>query len=99
MRRIYRVDGIYGFTRGYSGMMMRDAPGFAAYFCLFGVMKKVFGVHPDNCKKCDHNHFSNVMKKLLSGGIAGVTVWTMCFPADLIKSTMQTHEGERLKFF
>lgn len=38
--RIYKNDGIMGFTRGYTGMLMRDSPGFGVYFCLFELFKR-----------------------------------------------------------
>ena len=44
IRRIYTTEGLYGFTRGYTGMYMRDSPGFALYFFLFDLVKRKFGV-------------------------------------------------------
>ena len=32
-------EGVYGFTRGYTGQFMRDCPGFAIYFGLFEWLK------------------------------------------------------------
>lgn len=43
IKRIYKDDGVKGFTRGYSGMLLRDAPGFAIYFCMFDFLKRSFG--------------------------------------------------------
>ena len=40
IRRIYNSEGLYGFTRGYTGMFMRDAPGFALYFFMFELFKR-----------------------------------------------------------
>ena len=40
-----------------------------------------------------------MIRKLFSGGIAGMIVWTFCYPADAIKTRMQTNDGKRLKFF
>ena len=44
IKRIYSTEGLYGFTRGYTGMLMRDSPGFALYFLLFDIFKRNFGV-------------------------------------------------------
>ena len=46
MNKIYVNDGLRGFTRGYSGMFFRDAPGFGLYFCLFEAFKNLLGVNP-----------------------------------------------------
>ena len=37
--KIYENEGFKGFTRGYTGMILRDAPGFGMYFCLFEIFK------------------------------------------------------------
>merc|ERR1712159_972139 len=37
---IYRTEGLRGFLRGYQGMMIRDAPGFAIYFTMYETMKR-----------------------------------------------------------
>jgi hypothetical protein len=46
IRRIYQTEGLKGFTRGYSGMLMRDAPGYALYFLLFDQFKRTLGINP-----------------------------------------------------
>jgi hypothetical protein len=38
--KIYQNEGLRGFTRGYSGMLFRDSPGFGLYFCLFEFLKR-----------------------------------------------------------
>ena len=37
--KIYRNEGYIGFTRGYTAMLFRDAPGFGIYFCMFECLK------------------------------------------------------------
>lgn len=44
IKGIYQREGLYGFTRGYSGQMLRDVPGFAIYFGFFEAIKKKMGV-------------------------------------------------------
>ena len=44
IKRIYELEGIKGFSRGYQGMLLRDGPGFGIYFCGFEMMKRKFGV-------------------------------------------------------
>lgn len=38
--KIYELEGLKGFTRGWTGMFFRDAPGFGVYFCLFEMFKR-----------------------------------------------------------
>jgi hypothetical protein len=42
--RIYKNEGLKGFTRGYTGLLARDIPGFAIYFGGFECFKTFFGV-------------------------------------------------------
>ena len=42
--RIYSTEGLKGFSRGYQGMLIRDAPGFGLYFCTYEALKRQLGV-------------------------------------------------------
>ena len=46
----------------------------------------------------DNMNLNTILKKFMAGGVAGVCVWTISFPADAIKTKMQTNTGERLSF-
>jgi hypothetical protein len=41
---IYKNEGMIGFTRGYTGMLMRDSPGFGVYFCTFELLKRLINL-------------------------------------------------------
>ena len=36
-----------GFTAGYSGMLLRDAPGYGLHFMLYEKFKRDFSWKPD----------------------------------------------------
>ena len=38
--RIYRNEGFAGFFNGYTGMLLRDAPGFGWYFFTYELFKR-----------------------------------------------------------
>jgi hypothetical protein len=42
--RIFKQDGIKGFSKGYQGMLMRDGPGIGIYFTAFEFNKRHLGV-------------------------------------------------------
>ncbi len=44
INKIYEKEGIKGFTRGYSGMLLRDSPGFGMYFCLYEFFKRTLQI-------------------------------------------------------
>lgn len=85
IKKIYKAEGLKGFTRGYTGILLRDCPGFAMYFTLFDLFKRVLGVpnHQDH----DHPFLSDVtFKKFVSGGSAGCFTWFFAYPFDTVKS-------------
>ena len=68
-------------------------PGFAIYFGSFEAFKKLAGVSDDD--KLQNNFYGLTegqiaIRKFLSGGFAGVITWTIAFPADTIKTKIQT---------
>ena len=44
IKRIYKQEGFRGFFSGYSGMFLRDTPGFAFHFTLYEAMKRRVGI-------------------------------------------------------
>jgi hypothetical protein len=44
IKKIYKEEGLKGFSRGWTAMLFRDGPGFGAYFALFEYNKRIFGV-------------------------------------------------------
>jgi hypothetical protein len=108
MAKIYQEEGLMGFTRGYTGMLFRDTPGFGVYFCLFEFFKrslKVNEIEQELRNRRDANGNSHyvmsaklALTKFLCGGTAGSLTWTFCYPMDTVKAKMQTYEGtDRLK--
>ncbi len=99
--KIYKTEGLFGFTRGYTAMLCRDSPGFGVYFCLFECFKVKMGIPQLEQKlKEEDKHISGqlAIKKFLCGGTAGCITWTFCYPMDTVKSKMQTYQGaDRLK--
>lgn len=88
VKLIYKQEGLKGFTRGYSGLLARDIPGFAIYFGSFEAWKtflRVTNGPPDGMSKSSYN-----LRRFFSGGMAGVITWTIAFPADSIKTKLQT---------
>jgi solute carrier family 25 carnitine/acylcarnitine transporter 20/29 len=85
LTQIYKAEGMKGFTRGYTGLLIRDVPGFAIYFGSFEANKKFLGVH-ETGKYGELTASEVAFRKFISGGFAGVITWTIAFPADTIKT-------------
>lgn len=105
--KIYENEGLKGFTRGYTAMLLRDSPGFALYFCTFEFLKRFFRIPEKeelvkNSEACTSKYCLGVtlaFEKFLCGGTAGCLTWFTCYPFDTIKTKMQTYVGDdRLRF-
>ena len=73
-------------------MFLRDFPGFAFYFCFYELLKRQFGADNNDCDLCDQRLTTSQRNLALSmsGGIAGIFTWLFCYPADTLKTKLQT---------
>ena len=74
--RIYRHDGIKGFSYGYRPMIVRDMISFGCYFLFYDALR--------------HSFYDTFTFRLLAGGTAGVLAWGLAYPFDSLKLRMQT---------
>ena len=86
---IYRKEGLYGFTRGYNAMLIRDC-GTWMNFGIFDFLKRKLGVN-EQSQQSVITH----LKKMLAGGLSAVCSFTLFFPFDTIKVKQQT-SSERI---
>eukprot|EP01098_Paradermamoeba_levis_P004499 TRINITY_DN1923_c0_g3_i1.p1 TRINITY_DN1923_c0_g3~~TRINITY_DN1923_c0_g3_i1.p1 ORF type:complete len:331 (-),score=69.72 TRINITY_DN1923_c0_g3_i1:127-1083(-) len=83
-----KTDGVPGLFRGFSGTLMREIPGNAAWF---GVYEAACLLQtPQNGKRSD----LGALQLMTAGAFAGMFYWLVPFPADVIKSNMQIAGGE-----
>jgi len=83
LKHSYREGGVRSIFRGTGATLARDCPGSAVYFAAYEVCKKA--LTPAGSSPSD----LNVGAIILSGGLAGVAMWTMAIPPDVIKSRIQ----------
>ena len=70
--------------RGHSSTLLRDIPGT---FVWFGVYEAAcMGMTPTGGSRDSLGPVAH----MLAGATAGVTAWTVVFPADVVKSRVQT---------
>lgn len=93
IKHIYKTEGLRGFLKGYQGMMLRDAPGFAWYFTFYEWSKRKLGVSEADKGTPEFetkSKFEVNFALVMSGGVAGQTSWLICYPADFLKTRLQT---------
>jgi len=79
---LYKEGGIRSVFRGSVATGIRDGPGSAAYFATYEVTKK--WLTPVDSKDL------SLSAVIFAGGTAGVAMWTIAIPPDVIKSRIQS---------
>ncbi|CCG83516.1 Putative uncharacterized protein [Taphrina deformans PYCC 5710] len=92
IKQLYKTGGLRSVFRGSLATFARDGPGSAVYFASYETIKK--SLTP---KKADGSPGDmSVTAVVTAGGMAGVAMWTLVFPLDTIKSTLQATEGSNV---
>ena len=82
-RNILKSEGVSGLFRGLTATFTREMPGYFFFFFAYEYTRELLrdpGQSKDDI---------GVVKTVISGGMAGVTLWTLIFPADVVKSRLQ----------
>jgi ornithine carrier protein len=87
---IYRHQGVKGFWHGQLGTLIRETGGSAAWFGGFEGMKLVFRSLDSTTSRTDDN--LPVSQRMAAGAVAGMAYNFLFFPADTIKSKLQTED-------
>ncbi|KAK4691039.1 hypothetical protein P7C71_g5879, partial [Lecanoromycetidae sp. Uapishka_2] len=94
---VFRHHGIFGFWHGQLGTLIRETGGSAAWFgsyeCVSAMFRK-YNVQPASRSNSapDAKEALAIYQQLLAGATAGVLYNFLFYPADTIKSRMQTEE-------
>ncbi|ODQ52235.1 mitochondrial carrier [Saitoella complicata NRRL Y-17804] len=92
IKEIYHEAGLQGFFRGQTGTFLRETGGSAAWFGMNEYIKHIFRASSPTPRTTN-----TTSETLIAGACAGVSYNFSLFPADTIKSRMQTStkkEGE-----
>jgi ornithine carrier protein len=101
-RQILRNQGLRGLWLGQTGTFLRETGGSAAWFTTFELLAAYFARRRTERGERSPSTGGSVTKGdlaawelMLSGASAGMLYNVVLFPADCIKSTMQTEEELR----
>ncbi|CAD5221926.1 unnamed protein product [Bursaphelenchus okinawaensis] len=83
VKQLYKEGGIKSIYRGTAATLMRDVPASAAYLSVYEYLKNLFAGEGNRDKL-------SPTATLLAGGFAGIANWSVCIPADVLKSRLQT---------
>ncbi|CAI4051628.1 hypothetical protein SKDZ_15G2760 [Saccharomyces kudriavzevii ZP591] len=88
IKAIIAERGLAGLWQGQSGTFIRESFGGVAWFATYELVKKALkDRHPLENPRRDE---SKIWELLVSGGSAGLAFNASIFPADTVKSVMQT---------
>ena len=93
---VFRHHGILGFWHGQLGTLIRETGGSAAWFGSYEGMGALFrkynSRYTTSIAKAAKEDALPLYQQMLAGATAGVSYNFVFFPADTIKSRMQTEE-------
>lgn len=82
--KVLRDEGPRALYNGLSATLLREVPGNACWFGMYEASKALFV--PEGGTKEDVPWYAAP----ICGGIGGFFYWSACFPADVVKTRMQT---------
>jgi len=91
---IFATQGFRGFWHGQLGTLIRETGGSAAWFGSYEATKIFFRKFDTSIDKIDD---VKIWQQMLGGAAAGMSYNFVFYPADTIKSRMQTEEASLAK--
>lgn len=89
IRTIWTTQGIRGFWHGQTGTLIRETGGSAAWFGSYEGTKILFIKYDSSVESTDD---IKIWQQMLGGAAAGMSYNFVFYPADTIKSRMQTED-------
>ena len=87
VRRSVREEGLRVMYRGHTGTILREVPGTACWFGAYEVFLRA--MTPRGVRREELPSWMIVV----AGALGGVAYWSVMYPADTVKSVMQTTAG------
>ena len=91
---VFRHRGLFGFWHGQMGTLIRETGGSAAWFGSYegvSALCRTYNIRATT-KPLESSDSLLLYQQLMAGATAGVTYNFVFYPADTIKSRMQTEE-------
>ena len=89
LSKIYRNYGMKAIYRGYGATLARDVVAFATFFGMYEGLKQRFA---------DYDKVPRLLKLMAFGGFSSVFLWTASYPADVVKTVIQSDSLNKPNF-
>uniref|UniRef100_A0A182PBI9 Mitochondrial ornithine transporter n=1 Tax=Anopheles epiroticus TaxID=199890 RepID=A0A182PBI9_9DIPT len=83
--QILRTEGLPGMFRGLTSTFAREMPGYFFFFGGYEQTRELLA-QPGQSKED-----IGPLRTMVAGAVGGVALWTVIFPADVIKSRIQVY--------
>lgn len=95
MASVYRHQGLAGFWRGQLGTLIRETGGSAAWFGSYEGVSLLFRRARSEASAAAKEALP-VHQQMAAGAVAGMTYNFLFYPADTVKSRMQTEDVSQM---
>uniref|UniRef100_T1J1Q4 40S ribosomal protein S3 n=1 Tax=Strigamia maritima TaxID=126957 RepID=T1J1Q4_STRMM len=82
-RNVLKQEGVLGFYRGFTSTLVREMPGYFFFFGGYEISRELL-TPPGKTK-----NEIGLLRTIISGAVGGLALWTVIFPADVLKSRIQ----------
>ncbi|CDR37349.1 CYFA0S01e09868g1_1 [Cyberlindnera fabianii] len=89
IKHVWKMGGLKGFWFGQTGTLLREAGGSASWFGVYELVSKTLKEWRLG-RRANSDDTNTIGELLFSGASAGIAYNLSLFPADTVKSTMQT---------
>jgi solute carrier family 25 (mitochondrial carnitine/acylcarnitine transporter), member 20/29 len=99
VKKTFQRYGISGSYQGIAATVLRNIPANFCYFGCYG--KRNFFKFPKGLTKdllTKKGEKPTISTLLVAGGMGGVGYWSLCYPLDIIKSTIQSDSPSDRKY-
>lgn len=87
IRNIYKTDGLKGLFRGLRSTIARESVGCSIFFGSYEWTREKLKPVGKKKEDCDAG------ATLTAGAVAGLFMWSVVYPIDVLKSRVQMSEG------
>jgi len=89
---VFRREGLIGFWRGQLGTLIRETGGSAAWFGGYEGVSSLFRTYNQRSGIVSKGDSLPVYQQMIAGATAGISYNFLFYPADTIKSRLQTED-------
>lgn len=92
---LYKTQGPRALMRGMTATMLRDVPGYAAYFLSYQICKDLF-IGECTARIWEQSN-KQLFGQLCAGAVAGMVAWLPGYPFEIVKTRIQAEQYSTIR--